>query len=605
MVKAANVVILIACLALVGASVNAADEKPTEKAAANSATNGPSFQQPKTLAELLALPPGHLEKVDIARMNLLCAEGLRGSEDLDIQQCLKMLDVLAEHVRTETERNRHHFVENPERFKNSEGRFRMMYLATVLQQDFGVQYSPERKDAFVTENGKTVRKQSDDVFFADSKDIFIHGLLTGKHYGTCASMPVLYVAIAKRLGYPVHLATTQAHGYVRYEEGTNHFNVEATCVGFKTYPDAFYKNWPFPLSDEFIRQGRYLESLDHKMVLAHCLTERASCLTSMKKFDEAQEAWNQALRYLPDTPLMRRYFESAKFQREKSQWFAWWDEVDRLAIPEGPKFSYFQNMKVRAHMFMNYSYDMDETGKVVAKLKEEVAEYQRQMSPFYDGPRPPALIWPENLDSLPEFPSETVSMPSLAASPGYWQAIPPEWAGQLQQVGATKDEDVLMEVTRLSLSARQQTAQTDMNAFLPPQVQQAMRLAETYSRPPSQISPLGMSPRLVEAFTRLADNEQFRMALSQYHNEKLHQLEKEIPTPTFEPTITISHNGTVRVSEKPLLPQQPMDDERNPNAALDELRRRALEQEKSYHLQSISALATKGLLKSGEPNHAP
>lgn len=584
---------------------SAANETNKPAATAEASVKLEEFKQPGTLAELLALPPDQIEKVDIARMNLLCAEGLRGSEDLDIQQCLKMLDVLAEHVRAETERSRHFFVENPERFKNSEGRFRMMYLATVLQQDFGVQYSPERKDAFVTENGKTVRKQSDDVFFADSKDIFIHGLLTGKHYGTCASMPLLYVAIAKRLGYPVHLATTQAHGYVRYEEGTNHFNVEATSVGFKTYPDAFYKNWPFPLSDEFIKQGRHLESLDNKMVLAHCLTERASCLTSMKKFDEAREAWNQALRYLPDTPLMRRYFESAKFQREKSQWFMWWDEVDRLAIPEGPKFSYFQNMKVRVHMFMNYSCDMDETGKVVAKLKEEVAEYQRQMSPFYDGPRPLSLIWPENLDALPEFPSETVSMPSLAASPGFWQAIPPEWAGQLQLLGVTKEEDVLMEVTRLSLSARQQTAQSDMNALLPPQVQQAMRLAETYSRPPSQISPLGMSPRLVEAFTRLADNEQFRMTLSQYHTAKLRQLEKEIPTPTFQPTVTISHNGTVRVPERPFRPRQPMDDERNPNAASDELRRRALEQEKSYHLQSIRDLVIKRLPQPAELNHAP
>jgi hypothetical protein len=539
-------------------------------------------------------------------------------------------------VRVETERNRHFFVENPERFKNSEGRFRMMYLATVLQQDFGIQYSPERKDAFVTENGKTVRKQSDDTFFADSKDVFIHGLLTGKHYGTCASMPVLYVAIAKRLGYPVHLATTQAHGYVRYEEGTNHFNVEATCVGFKTYPDAIYKNWPFPLTDEFIKQGRHLESLDHKMVLARCLTERASSLTSMKKFDEAKEAWNQALRYLPDTPLMRRYFESAKFQREKSQWFTWWDEVDRLAIPEGPKFSYFQNMKVRVHMFMNYSYDMDASGKVVAKLKDEVAEYQRQMSPFYDGPRPPSRIWPENLDALPEFPSETVSMPSLAASPEYWRAIPPQWIGQLQQLGATKDEDVLAEVGRLSLSARQQTAQADVNAFLPPQVQQAMRLTEMYSRPSAQLSPLVMSPRLVETFTRLAANERFRTALSQYHMEKLNQLEQQaagslnrsLPAMSGLPTGTSRPAGIPGVPNVPglgAMPGIPNGDATafglppevqqalalanatnpKPDAGSDPLRQLALQQEKFYHLQSISALGTKGPLKFGEPNHAP
>jgi len=155
---------------------------------------------PTNLAQLLALSPEQLEKVDIARIDLLCAEGLQGSEDLNVEQCLKALDALAQHVKEETERNRHYFTENPARFKNSEGYFRMMYLATVLQEDFGVQYNPERKNDFVDENGKSVRKQSDEIIFADSKDHFINGLLTGKHYGTCASLPMLYVAVAKRLG---------------------------------------------------------------------------------------------------------------------------------------------------------------------------------------------------------------------------------------------------------------------------------------------------------------------------------------------------------------------------------------------------------------------
>ena len=56
-------------------------------------TAQPPKIHPKSLAELLALSPDQLEKVDIALMNLLCAEGLRGSEDLDAQQCLDTLDV--------------------------------------------------------------------------------------------------------------------------------------------------------------------------------------------------------------------------------------------------------------------------------------------------------------------------------------------------------------------------------------------------------------------------------------------------------------------------------------------------------------------------------
>ena len=41
---------------------------------------------PKNLKQLLSLSPSELVKCDIALMNLLCAERLRGSEDLDVQQ---------------------------------------------------------------------------------------------------------------------------------------------------------------------------------------------------------------------------------------------------------------------------------------------------------------------------------------------------------------------------------------------------------------------------------------------------------------------------------------------------------------------------------------
>ena len=44
-----------------------------------------SFSREPSL-KLLALPPDQLEKVDIARIDLLCAEGLPGAEDLDIEK---------------------------------------------------------------------------------------------------------------------------------------------------------------------------------------------------------------------------------------------------------------------------------------------------------------------------------------------------------------------------------------------------------------------------------------------------------------------------------------------------------------------------------------
>ena len=86
---------LIACLALsLSASVAVAADQSTNAPAAafNQPAKSETFTQPKAIAELLALPPDQLEKVDIARINLLCAEGLPGAEDLDVEKCIQTLD---------------------------------------------------------------------------------------------------------------------------------------------------------------------------------------------------------------------------------------------------------------------------------------------------------------------------------------------------------------------------------------------------------------------------------------------------------------------------------------------------------------------------------
>ena len=66
------------------------------------------------MAELLALAPDLLEKVDIARMNLLCAEGLRGSENLNVEQCLDQLDAWTQQGIAEKESRE--FTENGSEF---------------------------------------------------------------------------------------------------------------------------------------------------------------------------------------------------------------------------------------------------------------------------------------------------------------------------------------------------------------------------------------------------------------------------------------------------------------------------------------------------------
>ncbi len=44
-------------------------------------------------------------------------------------------------------------------------------------------------------------------------------------------MPVLYVAIGRRLGYPLELVTTKGHVFACWEDSNDRFNIEGTNEG--------------------------------------------------------------------------------------------------------------------------------------------------------------------------------------------------------------------------------------------------------------------------------------------------------------------------------------------------------------------------------------
>lgn len=240
---------------------------------------------PKSLPELLALTPDELAKVDVALMNLLCAEGLPGSEGIDIPGTLATLDKWAERTRLETARYYPRFLRNPAENNNSEADFKMLSLITVLQLDLGVHYNMAKVN---------------DPDFGNSKDQFIHGMVNCNNGGTCVSMPVLYVAVARRLGYPVRLVQAKEHIFVRWDDPKGErLNIDGAGQGMNTYPDSHYRQWPKPITDEEVARGDYLKSLSPEEELAVFLAARAHCLVDNGRFAEALEVYREAAKRLP------------------------------------------------------------------------------------------------------------------------------------------------------------------------------------------------------------------------------------------------------------------------------------------------------------------
>lgn len=299
--SAAILIIVVAVLAaLAWAVARNTQDRPT-----NYTPPSPATMQ-TTLPRLLSMNAGELEQVSIEWMNLMCATGLPGSDLADAGTASAALDRMARQVKTETERHHHKFQTNPEEFNHSEAYYRMLCLVTVLQQDFSVRYSPNRarpSDGPIEPN---------DTFFADSRDIFLHGLLGPERTGTCASMPVLYVAVGRKLGYPLKLVATKNHLFVRWEDSRERLNIEATSHGLTTFDDDYYRRWPFPMSPEEERSERYLVSLSAAEEFAVFLSLRTQCLLAAGRHKEALECQEHACRMAPASPNQRRLLNLAK-----------------------------------------------------------------------------------------------------------------------------------------------------------------------------------------------------------------------------------------------------------------------------------------------------
>ena len=256
-----------------------------------------------------------LKTWDIAALNLVAAQGLPGLDAVDVAACLNKLDEWAERVKYATLRRMYQFDPESQRppdefgYGNSLARFCCDVLLQVLQEECGVVYNPARKF---------------DPEFGDPADVFVHGILDDNGAGgTCATMPVVYIAVARRLGYPAKLVQVKEHLFFRWEEphGTliewdrpktefwippDRFNVEGAGEGIAFYPDSHYIQWPRLWVEADFEHERYLRSLSTKEELADFLIQRAECQWELGQREGSLKAYYYARQLAPDDSRYER-----------------------------------------------------------------------------------------------------------------------------------------------------------------------------------------------------------------------------------------------------------------------------------------------------------
>lgn len=258
------------------------------------------MQESLRFPDLLEMSETQLTEVDVGEMNLIVAAGLPNGPQFDRKTYLKMLDEMAMKVAAETESFRPNFRPNPS--CPTEAQYRGYMLLKSCRDCYGLRHFllPEKGSGFTgIMHGDCIKREQR----VDSRNWFIHGLLESGRIGSCASLPMLYAAVGRRLGYPIKIVPSLCHLFVRWDDGVERFNLEGTSPDYiNSHPDDHYIDTPKPWTHRQKTCGYFLKNASAKETLAMMLAARSMVQMFSGRLLEAGMMISKAIDLAPDDP---------------------------------------------------------------------------------------------------------------------------------------------------------------------------------------------------------------------------------------------------------------------------------------------------------------
>jgi hypothetical protein len=226
-------------------------------------------------------------------------------------------------------------------------------LVEVLQVTCGIHYNP---DWLYISTNKNVPHLEGYAPYHDCRNIFINGLIE-QRMGTCANMAALYVAVARRLGYPLYLVRSKGHFFARWDDGKERFNCEGTNRGMvEPYrrTDEHYRKWMGGVSDEEMRDGYYLRNMTPNALLAEFVFMRGDTLQVNGFGTPAIECFMESYRRAPQFNEYRQRMVAAlklvnseiqKFQQTAPGGFAPANTQEEQLAQVDAMSDYFQQLR--------------------------------------------------------------------------------------------------------------------------------------------------------------------------------------------------------------------------------------------------------------------
>jgi regulator of sirC expression with transglutaminase-like and TPR domain len=196
----------------------------------------PSFAAEQlTIEKLAALPE---DKIDIGTAALVLAKEVY--PDIDVEAYSAKIDKMATGARILTK-------------GRTDPDYRIRALNTYLYKVEGMKYDLTDPLATKPENR------------------YLNGILDTKN-GSCVTLPLLYLAVAQRLGYPMYPVVTPQHIFLRYVDPRLRMqNIEATGGGGYSSNEKYKSD--FQISDKAIENGVYLKTMTYREFLGELIAQ--------------------------------------------------------------------------------------------------------------------------------------------------------------------------------------------------------------------------------------------------------------------------------------------------------------------------------------------
>jgi hypothetical protein len=235
----------------------------------------------------LALPDEELERADLVAVNLAVARGVPSLAGLDVGRYRRLVGEWTGQFAAELPRMERAFRQAPQRYKDDIRFFRVGMLAGFLGGRVGIRYNEGQRRA-------------GPVSYTNPSDLFLNGVIDTRR-GTCGNMAALHVAMCRRMGWPVGLASVGPHFVSRFDDGEVTHNVELSSVKAGTFasdPDGFYIE-KFRLPPRAVACGSDLRKLTAREMLAVFVALRARHFTDVGDLDRADADYALARAVFP------------------------------------------------------------------------------------------------------------------------------------------------------------------------------------------------------------------------------------------------------------------------------------------------------------------